>query len=155
MVKRVEQPCCLNCIHLQREDPIISGQMALYRCTSQKSYRNRVVGWVQKDKPQSGLRNQGGSCCNKLYPGDVILCHSRFGEVTAKWLYCGTVKDSRMKLMYNKNKMEYKVVSSDWLRNSFGKIRICINVMKQNDAQLEASKRMAKKRKAKWEEKNE
>lgn len=71
MAERVKGCFCIDCIHLQRDDPLISGNMAMYQCTSQKR-NGRCVGWVQKDKPESGLKNMGGSCCNKLYPGDVF-----------------------------------------------------------------------------------
>lgn len=152
MAERIKSYRCIDCIHLQKETPHISGEMAMYECSAQRNH-GKVVGWVQKENPKRGLRWQGCSEYNTLYPGDVILCHSRFKEVTAKWMYCGTVKNG--KLMYNKNKMEYKVVPTDWFRAQFGVIRAGISVMKQNEAQLEASKRMAKKRKAKWIEKNE
>lgn len=68
------------------------------------------------------------------------------------WLYCGAVKGG--KLMYNKNKMEYKVVSIDWFRAPGGRIKTGISVLKQNEAQLEASRRVAKKRKRRWCEKH-
>lgn len=152
MAERMREIYCIDCIHLQRDDPYISGQMALYRCSCQ-GRDGKVAGWVQKDKPKNGLKKMGCSGCNKLYPGDVILCHARFKEVTAKWLYCGSVQNG--KLMYNKNKMEYKVVPKDWFRGQTGRLRTGISVLKQNKAQLEASKRMAKKRKARWLEKNE
>lgn len=152
MAERIKECFCIDCIHLQKENPHISGEMALYECSAQGRC-GKSVGWVQKENPKKGLKWQGCSDCNTLYPGDVILCHARFKEVTAKWMYCGTVKNR--KLMYNKNKMEYKVVPKDWFRAQSGIIRRGISVMKQNEAQLEASKRMAKKRKARWLEKNE
>lgn len=147
MAERIVSSRCYGCVHLQKENPLISGDMAMYQCTSQER-NGRCVGWVQKDKPESGLKNMGGSCCNKLYPGDVVLCHARFKDVTARWMYCGIVENG--KLMYNKNKMEYKVVPKDWFRAPGGRIKTGISVLKQNEAQLEASRRVAKKRKQRW-----
>lgn len=45
MAERIKECSCIDCIHLQKGDPIISGEMALYKC----SKYGKVVGWVQKD----------------------------------------------------------------------------------------------------------
>ena len=142
MVKGVEQPCCLNCIHLQREDPIISGQMALYRCTSQKSCRNRVVGWVQKDKPQSGLRNQGGNCCNRLYSGDMFDVKSRFSDKYKRYMYCG--KKGKVRILLSIPDHVYTPVPNDYFRTQFGELRSDIKVVMQTKEQKGFHRELAK-----------
>ena len=143
MVKGVEQPCCLNCIHLQREDPIVSGQMALYRCSSQKSYRNRVVGWVQKDKPELGLKVMGGSCCNKLYPGDVISMKGYFSEKSEEFLYCGKLRGRRLVVSLSDHVPH--VVENSWLRGQTGVLRkINFRIVMQSEKQREYNRKIAK-----------
>lgn len=65
MAQKLNCKSCSECIHLQKDDPIISGDMALYRCTNQMR-GGRCVGWVQKNKPNSGLNTQGGV---------VVMCY--------------------------------------------------------------------------------
>lgn len=152
MVERVAPYSCSSCIHLQKEDPIISGEMALYRCTSQKR-NGRCVGWVEVKRPDKGMRVQGGSCCNRLYPGDKLEIKSHFSDSRLRYLYCGKVGNKY--LLHRTSTGGYMEVDKGYLRGQTGNISNRIKCVEQNPAQLEASKRMAKKRKAKWLKENE
>lgn len=152
MAERVRKCCCYSCIHLQRENPIVSGEMALYRCTSQKR-NGRCVGWVQKDKPDVGLRAMGGSCCNKIYPGDKIEQKSFYGNNFIRYLYCGKFGENKY-LLYRAGNNGYADVGKTFFRGQTGHISSRIRIVQQNPEQLEASKRIAKKRKARWSERN-
>lgn len=144
MAERVRKYCCYSCIHLQRENPIVSGEMALYRCTSQKG-DGRVVGWCPVGKLP---KNMGGSCCNRLYPGDQIEIRSYFNDNKTKYLYCGKVGNKY--LLYRINNRGYIEADRDYLKGQTGYISKRIKIVQQDKTQLEASKRMAKKRKARW-----
>ena len=149
MAERVRSIFCSVCIHLQKEDPIISGQMALYRCTSQKR-GGRVVGWCPVGKFP---KNMGCSCCNRLYPGDQIEIKSYFNDSGTRYLYCGKVGDKY--LLYRINNRGCIEVDRDYLRGQTGNISNRIRIVMQDKTQLEASKRMVRKRKARWMERNE
>lgn len=144
MAERVRNLFCSDCIHLQKEYPIVSGQMVLYRCTSQKR-AGSVVGWCPIGKIPERM---GGSCCNKLYPGDQIEIRSRFNDNRVRYLYCGKVRDKY--LLYRINNGGYIEADRDCLRGQTGYISKRIKIVMQGKTQLEASKRMAKKRKARW-----
>ena len=148
MAQKLNFKSCLGCIHLQKENPIISGDMALYRCTSQKRNR-RCVGWVQKNSPDSGLNTQGGSCCNVLCPGDKIEQKSYYSNNSVRYLYCGKI-DKHKYLLYRASNNGYNDVGETFFRGQTGNISNRIRIIQQNPEQLEASKQMAKKRKEKW-----
>lgn len=148
MAQRINHKSCLGCIHLQKENPIISGDMALYQCTSQKR-NGRCVGWVPKDRPDSGLNQQGGSCCNVLCPGDVVRIKSYFSDKQEIYLYCGKVQNRHLLYQIN-NDRRHKVVDKGFFRGQTGFISNKISVMMQSVAVLQANKRRAKKRKEKW-----
>lgn len=141
MAKMVAPYSCSSCIHLQKEDPIISGQMALYRCTSQRR-NGRCIGWVQKDKPYTGLRKQGGSCCNKLYPGDVFDVISRFSNKCKRYLYCG--KKGNVRILITLPDYTYTPVPNDFLRGVTGKIRGDVRMLYQTEGQKEQHRKIAK-----------
>lgn len=63
-----------------------------------------------------------------------------------KYLYLGKIKDDcgNTRLLYNMTLKDYTVVEEQW---------VCerqIEIIKQNETQYEASKRVAKKRKRRW-----
>lgn len=111
-------------------------------CTSQER-RGRCIGWVQKDKPYTGLRNQGGSCCNKLYPGDVFDVISRFSNKCKRYLYCGRKGNAR--ILITLPDYTYTPVPNDFLRGATGKIRKDVEILLQTNEQLEESKKLARK----------
>lgn len=141
MAERVVPYSCYSCIHLQKENPLISGNMAMYQCTSQKR-RGRCVGWVQKDKPYIGLRNQGGSCCNKLYPGDVFDVISWFSNKRKRYLYCG--KKGNVRILITLPDYTYTPVPNDFLRGATGKIRRNVRMLYQTEGQKERHRKIAK-----------
>lgn len=153
MAERVKELFCIDCIHLQRNDPYISGQMALYRCSCQGG-DGKVVGWVQKDNPESGLKKMGCFGCNKLCVGDKVCVNSYFSDSKQKYLYCGSSNRIGKYLLHTSEGGMIEVDKS-FFRGQTGKIsrRVCGII--QNGPQLQASIRVAKKRKARWLERNE
>lgn len=151
MAERVTSLFCSECIHLRMKDPKVAGQMALYNCTSQKR-GGYVVGWCSAGKKPIHM---GGSCCNRIYIGDVIVRKSRFDEEQEqRYLYCGKVSKGK-RLLYCKSTHEYHVVSDTWFRGQIGRLNTQLSILKQNEVQQEASIRIAKKRKQRWCEKYE
>lgn len=141
MAERIKELFCIDCIHLQRNDPYISGQMALYRCSCQ-SRDGKVVGWVQKDKPQSGLRKQGGSCCNRLYPGDMFDIRSRFSDKYKRYMYCG--KRGKVRILISIPDRVYTPVPNDYFRTQCGGLRSDIKIVMQTDEQKGFHRGLAK-----------
>lgn len=142
MAKRVAPYSCSSCIHLQKEDPIISGQMALYRCTSQRR-NGRCVGWVEAEHPDKGLNTMGGSCFNKLYPGDVFDVFSRFEHVKKKrYMYCGKKKGQRILLSIPDH--VYTPVQDDYFRGQIGKLKKTIKMVMQSEEQKCFHRKLAK-----------
>lgn len=141
MAERIETYSCYDCIHLQKENPLISGGMATYQCTSQER-RGRCVGWVQKDKPQSGLRNQGGSCCNKLCPGDMFDVRSRFSDKYKRYMYCG--KKGKVRILLSIPDRVYMPVPNDYFRTQLGGLRSDIKIVMQTKEQKGFHRELAK-----------
>lgn len=145
MAERVEAyRCCAGCIHLQKEY-IESGSSRLYKCSSQMR-SGSVVGWVNKDNE---LKTMGGSCCNILFPGDVIRCESMFGSGSRSWLYCGTVEGNK-KLLYDRKNKEYKVKPKDWFRTQTGCIRGGTSIIWHDKSRKEWCRKQAKRYKREW-----
>lgn len=142
MDQKLNCKSCSECIHLQKDDPIISGDMALYRCTNQMR-GGRCIGWVQKDKPNSGLNTQGGSCCNVLYPGDMFDVTSRFGNKYKRYLYCGNKQGTR--ILLGIPDLVYTPVPSDYFRTQTGKLKTNIKIVMQTEEQRFKSVKLAKK----------
>ena len=136
--------CCDGCIHLQKEY-IESGGSRLYKCSSQMR-SGSVVGWVRKDNE---LKTMGGSCCNILFPGDVIRCESMFGSGGRSWLYCGTVEGNK-KLLYDRKNKEYKVKPKGWFRTQTGCIRGGTSIIWHDKNRKEWCRKQAKRYKEEW-----
>lgn len=132
---------CSDCIHLQKENPLISGDMAIYQCTSQRR-KGRCVGWVKKDKPQSELRNQGGSCCNKLCPGDMFDVRSRFSDKYKRYMYCG--KKGKVRVLISIPDRVYTPVPNDYFRTQSGELRSDIKIVMQTEEQKGFHRELAK-----------
>lgn len=155
MAERIKTPMCVNCIHWQKENPIVSGSMVLYRCSSQKR-DTKCVGWCMSGAEP---RHMGGYCYNKLYPGDKINIETVLGT-KCQYLFLGTIgKRFEKKGIFYLNKYltepkggrregadKYRVMEKGDFERYFKNVHCII----QSEAQLEASKRMAKKRKQRW-----
>lgn len=148
MAERIKGCFCIDCIHLQRDDPYISGQMVLYKCSCQ-GRDGKVVGWVQKDNPERGLKQMGCLECNTLHIGDKVCLKSNFSDNKQKYLYCGKLNNRGKYLLYTSEGGMIEV-GKGFFRGQTGKIsrRVCGII--QNGPQLQASIRVAKKRKARW-----
>ena len=154
MAERVKTRMCADCVHFQKENPIVSGSMVLYRCSSQKR-DTKCVGWcVSGAEP----RRMGGNCYNKLYPGDKINLETVLGT-KCQYLYLGTVGKHFKKGLFYLNK--YLTEPKGQRREGADKYRIMgkgdfdryfrnVHCIVQNEAQLEESRRVAKKRKQRW-----
>lgn len=154
MAERVKTRMCANCVHFQKENPIVSGSMVLYRCSSQKR-GGRCIGWC----PEHILpKHMGCSCYNKLYPGDRINLETVLGT-KCQYLYLGIVGKHFKKGLFYLNK--YLTEPKGQRREGADKYRVMekgdfdryfknVHCVLQNEAQLEASRRVAKKRKARW-----
>ena len=147
---------CADCIHLDKERTEGNDINRWYGCNY--GSRDRVVGAVAKD---SELKNMGCSNCNRVRPGDVLEVTTVLGTV-CQYLFCGTVgKHFKAGLFYfrkyvtepkgNKEKTQlYRVFQKGEMEKTYRKIRhICLNPV-----QAEAGKRIAKKRRKVWLEKN-
>lgn len=120
MAERIKSYRCIDCIHLQRDDPYISGQMALYRCSCQ-GRDGKVVGWVQKDNPERGLKQMGCSECNKLHPGDMFDFKGYFSTKSKRYLYCG--KKGNKRILLGIPDYVYTPVPNDHFRGQAGVLR--------------------------------
>lgn len=142
MAERVVHGCA-SCIHFHTEGPIVSGEMLIYRCS--KSHSGRVPGWC----PVGTLpKNMGCSYYNKLHPGDKIAMKSYFSNNMAKYMYCGKVGNKY--LLYRPGNRGLIEVEKDYFRGQTGRIISRVIGIIQNDEQLEASRRFAKKKKQRW-----
>ena len=141
MAERMRGIYCIDCIHLQRDDPYISGQMALYRCSCQ-GRDGKVVGWVQKDNPERGLKQMGCSGCNKLNVGDMFDIKSRFSNKYKRYLYCGKKGNSRILLSIPD--YVYTPVPNDYFRTQFGGLRSDIKIVMQTEEQKGYHRELAK-----------
>lgn len=151
MAQKLNCKSCSECIHLQKDDPIISGDMALYRCTNQMR-GGRCVGWVQKNKPNSGLNTQGGSCCNVLYPGDMFDFKGYFSKKAKRYLYCGRKENKRILLSIPDH--VYTPVPDDYFRGQTGVLRkMNFQMVMQTEEQKELHRRLARNIMRKYYEK--
>ena len=141
MAERMREIYCIDCIHLQRDDPYISGQMALYRCSAQRN-RGKVVGWVQKENPKRGLKWQGCSEYNKLHSGDMFDIKSRFSNKYKRYLYCGKKGDARILLSIPDH--VYTPVPNDYFRTQSGGLRSDIKIVMQTEEQKGFHRELAK-----------
>lgn len=139
MAERVKELFCIDCIHLQRNDPYISGEMALYKC----SKHGKVVGWVQKDKPERGLKQMGCSECNTLPIGDVFDVIRRFSNKCKRYLYCG--RKGNVRILITLPDYTYTPVPNDFFRGQTGKIRGDVRMLYQTEEQKERHRKIAKK----------
>lgn len=144
MAERVVRGCA-SCIHFHTEDPIVSGEMLVYRCS--KSHSGRVPGWC----PVGTLpKNMGCSCYNKLHPGDVIRCESMFDKSKYRvYLYCGAVEGNQ-KLLYDRKNKTYKAVSKGWLRTQTGIVRKGASIILHDESRKEWCRKQAKRYKEEW-----
>lgn len=141
---------CANCVFLDKEQKQTHGELYIYGCER----NGRCVGWARKD---TELKTMGCSDRNKLKPGDVFIVETvLWAKVTL--LYCGKVVHNGKPgyLCYMKHTTSpngpdrpcYYVYGAYDLCDTFRTIQI----VHQNEAQHEASRRIAKKRKQKWRE---
>lgn len=144
---------CANCVFLDKEQKQTYGEQYIYGCERD----GRCVGWVRKD---SELRKQGCSDCNKLKPGDVFIAETVL-KTKVTMLYCGKVtwNGAVAYLCYVKHTTKSNPLTEERYR-TYGQFTLrdlcrSIQFVPQNEAQREASKRLAKKRKQKWREKYE
>lgn len=141
MAKKLGNWSCYDCIHCVKENPSISGVMAHYKCTSQKQ-RGFVMGWVQA-KSQAGLKTMGGSCCNRLYPGDMIDVMSRFNNSYQRYMYCGKLRGRRLVIGIPDHVPH--VVENSWFRDMGGKLlRDRYHIVMQTEEQKEFHRGLAK-----------
>ena len=143
---------CADCIFLNKEHKWQFGRHYIYGCDRRDG--RRCVGWVRKD---SELRTQGCSDCNTLKSGDVFIAETVL-KTKVTMLYCGKItwNGADAYLCYVKHstksnppvKERYRTYGRFALRDLYRSIQF----VPQNEAQHEASKRLAKKRKQKWRE---
>lgn len=143
---------CADCIFLNKEEKRVSGDQYFYGCD--RRVGRFCVGWVRKD---SELRTQGCSDCNKLKPGDVFIAETVL-KTKVTMLYCGKVtwNGADAYLCYVKHTTKSNPLTEERYR-TYGQFTLrdlyrSIQFVPQNEAQREASKRLAKKRKQKWRE---
>lgn len=141
MAERIKSYCCIDCIHLQKGNPHISGEMAMYECSAQRN-RGKVVGWVQKENPKRGLKWQGCSEYNKLHSGDMFDIKSRFSNKHKRYLYCGKKGGNRILLSIPDR--VYTPVPNDYFRGQTGKILNNIRMLMQTEEQKELHRKIAK-----------
>lgn len=141
MAERVRKCCCYSCIHLQKENPIISGEMALYRCTSQKR-NGRCAGWVSQENTEAGLAQLGCSYGNKLYSGDIIEVESIFSDSKQRYLYCGKLRGYR--LIVDMPEFVPHVVPNSWFRSTTGRLRRQNHIIIQKKEQSTYYKKLAR-----------
>lgn len=141
MAERIREIYCIDCIHLQRDDPYISGQMALYRCSCQ-GRDGKVVGWVQKDNPERGLKQMGCSGCNKLCVGDMFDVRSRFSDKYKRYMYCG--KKGKVRILLSIPDRVYTPVPNDYFRGRTGKLVNNVSMLMQTEGQKERYRKIAK-----------
>ena len=69
------------------------------------------------------------------------------------WLYCGKVNGRYLIYQIDTKFFVYQLVSKDFFRGQTGDIKSTLEIIKQNEIQFEASRRMARKRKKRYMEK--
>lgn len=138
MAERIKECSCIDCVHLQKDNPVISGEMALYKC----SKYGKVIGWVQKDNPKRGLKQMGCSECNTLSIGDVFDVISRFSNKCKRYLYCG--RKGNVRILITLPDYTYTPVPNDFLRGATGKIRGDVRMLYQTEGQKEQHRKIAK-----------
>ena len=138
---------CNDCIFLDKTDKIDEGHCYSYGCL--RTPRTQIVGWIKSDKE---LKTMGCSNCNKLEIGTKFKVVSRFTDKHKTYLFCGMINGKP--LLYITEEHIYKIVSCGCLRSQNGRIKTNIKIVPQNKTQFEASKRMGKKRRKKYIEKN-
>lgn len=138
MAERVKTRMCANCVHFQKENPIVSGSMVLYRCSSQKR-GGRCVGWC----PEHTLpKYMGCSCYNRLYLGDMFDVRSRFSDKYKRYMYCG--KEGKVRILLSIPDRVYTPVQNDYFRTQFGELRSDIKIVMQTKEQKSFHRELAK-----------
>lgn len=97
---------CADCCYLDRTEKVQTGVMYKYGCRCHLSRDNRTHAWLSSD---SGLKNTGCSCCNKLYYGTVFQTKGS----PHKYLYLGKVEGKRC--LYNISKKGTEYVTDEWV----------------------------------------
>lgn len=147
---------CDSCIFLDKSRKQISDNGFCYRygCNSRMKDRS-ICGWLVNGRNDRELRTMGCSDRNKLKVGMKFNIKSRFDENKKEsWLYCGKVNGRYLIYRIDTKLFAYQLVSKDFFRGQTGNIKSTLEIIKQNETQFEASKRMAKKRRRKYIEKN-
>lgn len=143
---------CENCCYLDKTEKVQTGVMYKYGCRSNLAYRGHIVGWLSSD---SGLKQMGCSDWCKLPVGTKFIIKSRFDDTKKEsWLYCGKVNGRYLIYRIDTKLFVYKLVNKDFFRGQAGNIKSTLEIIKQNEIQFEASRRIAKKRRRKYNEKN-
>lgn len=148
MDKRI---ACADCCYLDKTEKVQTGVMYKYGCRSNLAYRGHIVGWLSSD---NGLKQMGCSDWCKLPVGTKFRIKSRFDDTKKQsWLYCGKVNGRYLIYRIDTKLFVYQLVSKDFFRGQTGKLISTFEIIEQNETQFEASKRVAKKRKERYIEK--
>lgn len=139
--------CCASCVFLNKENKTEEPNCYIYECL--RTPRQHVVGWMHSDNE---LKTMGCSDWCNLPVGAKFTVKSLFTDKRETYLYCGMVNGNP--LLYGKTEGKYRIVSKDCLRAPTGDLKTNVKVVPQNETQFEASKRVAKKRRRKYIEKN-
>lgn len=139
--------CCASCVFLNEENKTEELNCYTYECL--RTPRQHVVGWMHSDNE---LKTMGCSDWCKLEVGTKFIIKSLFIDKSETYLYCGKVNGKP--LLYGRAEQKYRTVSCDCLRTPTGILKTNVKIVPQNETQFEASKRVAKKRRRKYNEKN-
>lgn len=149
MAERVKSFMCADCVHWQKENPIASGSMVCYQCSSQ-GRDGRVVGWCLVGKKPKGM---GCGEWNRIYVGDMIRYKKR------NYIYCGVVKrpsphpsHGKARLLYCAKAKEYMVVLDKWYRIQKEELKQDISIVMQTKEQIKFHRKVARKLRKRWED---
>lgn len=147
---------CDSCIFLDKSRKQISDNGFCYRYGCNSRMKDRFIcGWLVNGRNDRELRTMGCSDRNKLKVGMKFNIKSRFDENKKEsWLYCGKVNGRYLCYKVDTNLYVYKLFDKGQFRGQTGKLISTFEIIEQNETQFEASKRVAKKRRRKYIEKN-
>ena len=142
--------CCASCVFLNKENKTEEPNCYTYECL--RTPRQHVVGWMHSDNE---LKTMGCSNWCKLKVGTKFRIKSRFDDNKKEsWLYCGKVDGRYLIYKQDTKFFVYQLVSKDFFRGQTGAIKSIFEIIKQNETQFEASKRIAKERRKRYIGKN-
>lgn len=148
MDKRLKY-CCESCVFLDKQNKIDEDYCYTYGCL--RTPRKQLIGWMHSDNE---LKTMGCSDWCKLPVGTKFRIKSRFDDTKKQsWLYCGKVNGRYLIYQIDTKFFVYQLVSKDFFRGQTGDIKSTLEIIKQNEIQFEASRRMARKRKKRYMEK--